>query len=317
MFKVTMLLTAVTVLAVCPGVLAADENTDFEAPLSFPFDGVSAEAAATVEQGGVIATEGSGAVENGVSSESAVDYQDMIELPSVRAPYEEALGAAPESIIRPDTRSRVNPTTGFPARAMVLITMSGGRCTGFMYAKDMVATAGHCVHDGGANGNWSKNVRVYPGRNGSTSPYGSCIAKRLYSVSGWVKNADKNYDYGAIKLNCSIGTQTGTLGLYWTSASLLGTQSKIDGYPGDKPLTQWASADKIRVSSALKVFYQNDTIGGMSGSPVFHTHPQYGRAAYAIHTNGLHNGSPWNTNNAGTRITKARFENLIRWRDDK
>ena len=53
----------------------------------------------------------------------------------------------------------------------------------------------------------------------------------------------------------------------------------------------------------------------MSGSAVYHQHASYGTAAFAVHTNGTHNGAPWNSHNAGTRITKERFDNLIAWRD--
>ena len=49
-------------------------------------------------------------------------------LPSV----ELETGGAPESIIGVDTRFRILPTTGFPARAIALMTMAGGRCTAWM-----------------------------------------------------------------------------------------------------------------------------------------------------------------------------------------
>src|SRR5688500_5897615 len=41
------------------------------------------------------------------------------------------------SIIGADQRYRVNPTTGFPYRAVALITFSGGRCTGWFYGPDV------------------------------------------------------------------------------------------------------------------------------------------------------------------------------------
>ena len=131
----------------------------------------------------------------------------------------------------------------------MLITFTGGRCSGWLYGNDIVATAGHCVHDGGPGGNWKQNVQVFPGRNGNSSPYGSCTARRLHSVNGWVNSSNEEYDYGAIKLNCSIGNTTGWFGYWWQSASLNNGGSIINGYPGDKPLTQWKSADSVRVSS--------------------------------------------------------------------
>ena len=92
--------------------------------------------------------------------------------------------------------------------------------------------------------------------------------------AGWPASAagrssgDDRYDYGAIKLNCSIGNTTGWYGYFWTSASLNGLPTIINGYPGDKPLTQWRSSGLVRVTQAQRVFYQNDTLGGQSGAPV-------------------------------------------------
>lgn len=231
-----------------------------------------------------------------------------------------AKGAGRESIIGADSRVLVNPTTSYPARAVVLITFDGGRCTGWLYGPDIVGTAGHCVHSGGSGGSWFTNVRVYPGRNGSSSPYGSCSARRLHSVVGWTDSSDENYDYGAIKLNCSIGNTTGWFGYWRQSATLTGLPTIISGYPGDKPLTQWKSTDQVRVTQARKIFYLNDTVGGMSGSPVYYNRPAgspfcSGNCSMAIHTNGLHGSSSHSEYNHGTRIVQPVFDNLFNWKN--
>jgi glutamyl endopeptidase len=229
-----------------------------------------------------------------------------------------------ESIIGADTRVLINPTTSYPARAVALITFnqngSSYRCTGWLYGKDVVATAGHCVHTGGPGGSWSTNVRVYPGRNGSSSPYGSCTAKRLYSVTGWINSSDERYDYGVVKLNCTIGNTVGWFGYWWQTATLTNLPTLISGYPGDKPLTQWRSTDKVRVTQTLQLFYQNDTVGGMSGSPVYYNRPAgsascTGYCSMAIHAYGLHGSPPHSTNNHGTRIVQAVFNNLMAWKN--
>jgi glutamyl endopeptidase len=218
-----------------------------------------------------------------------------------------------ETIIGPDDRVRITPTTAFPARATVLVTFSTGRCSGWMIGPDTVATAGHCVHTGGPGGEFRRDVVVYPGRNGGLSPYGSCTAKRLYTVDRWVAASDDRYDYGAIKLNCRIGLTTGWYGLYRTSGSLTGEPSTITGYPGDKPLTLWQSVDRIRVTQARRLFYQNDTIGGMSGSPVYNVRPGCGTCAMAVHAYGIYGRPPFSTNNHGTRITQDVYDNYVAW----
>jgi glutamyl endopeptidase len=252
--------------------------------------------------------------EFGAMTESANEVWELWSLPPATAP----IGI--ETIIPPDTRTQVTNTTTFPERAVALITFDGGRCTGWLYGRDVVATAGHCVHEGGSGGNWHTNVRVYPGRNGSSSPYGSCSAKSLHSVTGWTQNRDERYDYGVVKLNCLIGNTTGWFGFWWQGATLNGSSTIISGYPGDKPLEHWRSTDQVRATEAEQAFYQNDTVGGMSGSPVFANRPPgspfcAGYCVMGIHAYGLHGAAPHSNNNHGTRFTEVKVNNLIAWRN--
>jgi len=232
-------------------------------------------------------------------------------------PYYEFPPIDPRTIIGDDERELVENTKTFPARAIVLIEMPGGRCSGFLYAKNMVATAGHYVHPG-RSGAWYQDLRVYPGYNETFAPFGSCGVTRSYSVEGWIIGGSKYFDYAAIQSDCNIGETVGWLGLFWTADTLVGSSTRITGYPGDKDLTMWEHLDQVWVEEERKVFYLNDTTGGMSGSPVYTSHPSYGDAAMAVHTNGLHNdfsAPSFSTHNAGTRITQERLRNLIAWRD--
>lgn len=226
-----------------------------------------------------------------------------------------------ESIIGADQRIRVNPTTGYPARATALITFSQGAssfiCTGWLIGKDTVATAGHCVADGGSGSfNDRTTYRIYPGRNGPGSPYGSCTAKRLYTNITWLNSGKDDYDYAAIKLNCNIGNTVGWYGFFWQAASLLDLPVRTQGYPGDKPLTQWKAADRVRVDQIRRVFYQADTFGGQSGSPVWtNRSSNCNPCGMAVHAYGIYGSPPFSTNNHGTRITQAVFNNLVRWKN--
>lgn len=238
---------------------------------------------------------------------------ELASLPPATAPV------GVESIIFPDERARVTTTTTFPYRAIALITFTGGRCTGWLYGPDVVATAGHCVHTGGSSGSWRTNVTVFPGRDGPSSPYGSCSARSLHSVLGWTRDQDERYDYGVIKLNCSIGNTTGWFGLWWQGASLNGTGTEISGYPGDKPLENWRSVDQVRVSETEQAFYFNDTLGGMSGSPIFTNRGAgspwcVGSCVMGIHAYGLHGSQPHANHNHGIRFTQQNFDNMLFWR---
>jgi len=245
--------------------------------------------------------------ESGAST-AAPDVKELMALKPVTAEV------GTESIIGPDTRIRTY-TTYYPARAVALITFSGGRCTGWFIGKDTVVTAGHCVHSGGSGGNWYSRTsyKVYPGYNQNTAPYGYCTAKRLHSVTGWTQSDSENYDYGAVKLNCTVGNTVGWFGFFWQTASLTNYPAIVSGYPGDKPLQQWWSSDTIRYTGTYQLFYRNDSIGGMSGSPVWYD--RNGPYAMAIHAYGLHGSSPHNAYNHGTRITQGVFNNLIAWRN--
>jgi glutamyl endopeptidase len=234
------------------------------------------------------------------------DIRAMLKLKSVDAPV------GKESIIGPDTRIRTY-TTYYPARAVALITFSGGRCTGWFIGPNTIATAGHCVHSGGANGSWYSSYKIYPGYDQTTAPYGSCTAKSLSSVTGWTQSGSESYDYGAIKLNCTVGNTVGWFGLLSTPNSLTNYPAIISGYPGDKPLQQWWSSDTVRVTETYQLFYPNDTIGGMSGSPVWYD--RNGPYAMAIHAYGLHGSSPHSAYNHGTRITQAVYNNLVAWKN--
>lgn len=222
----------------------------------------------------------------------------------------DATKVSTRAVIGADTRQQLY-TSQYPTRAVVLITFTGGRCSGTMIGPDTVATAGHCVHSGGTSGSWKENVRVFPGANGSSTPYGSCSAKNLFSVNGWINSQNEEYDYGAIKLNCTVGNQVGWYG--FTQNNPLNLPAIVQGYPDDKSLTQWITSDKVRAITERQVFYENDTYDGMSGSAVWHDNNNplmIGIHAYGRHPTGVHS-----LYNHGTRINSEVYNNLVNWKN--
>ncbi len=230
-----------------------------------------------------------------------------------------ASGASTESIIGADNRFRVTPTTTYPYRANVLIERSTGalHCTGWMVSKDTLLTAGHCVHTGGSSGTWYSGLRFKAGSDGGTAPYGTCLSRGTWALNGWVNSGSTNFDAAIVKLNCTVGNTVGWYGMWWQSASLNGFFTRVSGYPGDKAKQQWMSYDQVRATQTEKIYYQNDTIGGMSGSPVWQfraTGAAFcggGPCAMAIHTQGTYGTGLNATNNSGTRITQAKFNTFV------
>jgi glutamyl endopeptidase len=253
---------------------------------------------------------------SGLSIEELVDQGLIIKsYPDVEAllakkPVTSGVGI--ETIIDWDTRMRTY-TVDYPARAVVLVDFDQGLCSGWLIGSDTVVTAGHCVHSGGASGDWYTGHTVYPGYDQTVAHYGSCTSTWLGSVVGWTVNQKETYDYGVIKLNCDVGNTTGWFGFLWKygDTALLNYPTAITGYPGDKPLEQWQSNDKVRASAIRQIFYQNDTVGGMSGSPIWFD--KVGPYGIGIHTYGLHGSGHHSNKNHGTRITKGVFNNLLFW----
>lgn len=211
--------------------------------------------------------------------------------------------------------SRMEHKTGlYPNRAIGLITRNGAHhCTGWLISRNTVATAGHCVHQG-RGGTWydRTTMRFWPGRDGASAPYGSCGVTRLHSVTGWTLSSNRNHDYGAMRLDCTVGDRVGWFGMYVLSGPR-NEPAMVTGYPGDKPQTQWNSSDKVRGSTSRLLYYRADTFGGNSGSPVWSDRGAAlatdGAWGYGIHTFG----DTSNSRNGGTRVVSAVLTNYVNW----
>ena len=165
----------------------------------------------------------------------------------------------------------------FPSSAIVHINSSLNSCTGFIYAPDMVVTAGHCVFERDFeeipnNKQWATGIVVSPGRTNTVCPYGSCTASRLYTTRGWAEEKNDEFDYGAIKLDCSVGYKTGWLGLDWngltasSNLTLIGYRGLSDPMKPRSQLTMTAPPSKLETRI---VYYEHDTLPGDSGAPLF------------------------------------------------
>lgn len=228
--------------------------------------------------------------------------------------------AQPETVLGADRRFRYSPKeSGFPYQSVGQLTFTQNGysyiCTGWLIGSNTVMTAGHCVHTGGSAGSWSSNMMFYPARNGKNNPFGGCSARVLYSQTGWTVNGNADQDYGAVKLNCNVGNNTGWFGWWWTTDSQVGNPMMVLGYPGDKQAgTGWGAATRVAYSDPARTRYFADTYGGMSGGVVLQADGSgvgQGDLGIAIHT---YSQGAWGAN-SGTRITQEVSNFMQYWRD--
>jgi V8-like Glu-specific endopeptidase len=146
-------------------------------------------------------------------------------------------GVGLESVIGPDNRVRITNTTDVPWRRIAdldvkLADGSWASCTGFFLGRRVVATAGHCVFDSEFGG-WAQEIKVMPGRDSFSQPYGSSTSSDLHSISGWVNSGLTEYDFGAIVLpDDSLGDQVGWFDHgYYSDAYVLSLTGDLAGYP--------------------------------------------------------------------------------------
>lgn len=269
--------------------------------------------------GQIVATERAAAGATFSPSHEGTGFRNAgtVDSPAEARAYANARGIelGGRSVIGPDSRIRVTTTTVPPYRKIAQIyfktslAASGyAICTGWFVNANTIVTAGHCVHPG--TGGSTKfypvsTYRIYPAKNSTSNPFGVCTAKSNWTNTGWTNGGGPNVDYGAIKLNCTIGNSTGWFGYFWTSASLVGQPATVTGYPGDKPLgTMWRMSGSIGRNTASQLSYAMDTAGGQSGSPVYQNKVGCGWCSMAIHTYAASGNPPMNS---GTRINQTVF----------
>ena len=231
----------------------------------------------------------------------------------------------PQFIIGTDDRTQVADTTIAPYRYTVLlkITLPGNRqgyCTGWLYAPNMVATAGHCLYDGG----WALGIAATIAPNGATKPFPDCSVVKMYVPWQYQSNPAQADDFGAVRISCDAGLQPGWFGMEVLSVAelLLVPHVGLTGYPCDKidaahpDPTQWVSTGTIWAFGPDLLEYDNDMVGCQSGSPVYDLRTDSLCYTCAVGINEAEVSTPFGgRDNDGVRLTQRVYDLLIGMRD--
>lgn len=182
--------------------------------------------------------------------------------------------------------------------------------TAWFIGPKTLATAGHCVfmkNDGG----WAKSIEVVPARFGGDKPFGKAVSTSFSSVDGWVEEGSRDFDYGVIHLDKDeAGQKVGNFDVQSFPDGLFNNVIlKVSGYPADleKAQFQYFHERPLQRLTETRLFYDIDTFGGQSGSPIWQDTEEFGVVAVGIHTTG------GISSNSGTRINDHVIDNLISW----
>lgn len=207
-----------------------------------------------------------------------------------------------ESICGQDQRAKVTGTTTLPYKAICKLYMKSKTGhnligTGWLTDRNKVYTAGHCVFDS-KYGGWMDSIIVIPGMAGTVEPYGRYVSEDMSATNGWIKNRSRRYDMGAIKLSAQVSHSDVLTPTLADSA-----EGTVCGYPGDRDrsIFQYKMRDAVSKRNG-RFFYQIDTFGGQSGSPLLRDNHR----AIGIHNYG-------GCDNKASDLYQEFIDGVARW----
>lgn len=130
-------------------------------------------------------------------------------------------------------------------------------------AKNIVVTAGHCVH-GGKGKSWHRKMVFVPGYRHvgrEQRPYGTFAAYNMIALKGWTSYSDWDYDFALIELarngaGQKVQNAVGSRGIAWNQSR--NQFFKAFGYPADKP---FFGGRLYRCDSRYSGYGQGKTMG--------------------------------------------------------
>lgn len=216
-----------------------------------------------------------------------------------------------------DGRTRVEETVKWPYSLITQVTIIengqlGGFGSGAMVGPHHLLTCAHNVYDRKTS-KLADKILVYPALNDSQAPFGEVKVVRAYTFKDYLDPKSKqfeNNDMALLLLDKSIGQYTGWAGLLATDdKSLSQEQVNITGYPGDKQeqCTQmWTMRHMLKTIMPEMFYYEIDTFGGQSGSPIWVNKWEGVPMILGVHTMGAENFMNW-----GVRLSEPKFRDFL------
>eukprot|EP01025_Chloroclados_australasicus_P028035 TRINITY_DN2776_c0_g1_i1.p1 TRINITY_DN2776_c0_g1~~TRINITY_DN2776_c0_g1_i1.p1 ORF type:complete len:383 (-),score=33.80 TRINITY_DN2776_c0_g1_i1:579-1727(-) len=189
--------------------------------------------------------------------------------------------------------------------------VNAAACTATMISATTALTAAHCVYDieidsrTGAAFGFYNDYFYYPGRSGSSMPYGVFDIIDIVVDQRWGQG-QQDFDYAIIILGPDsednpAGSKTGWLGITVDCFEIENYQLNLAGYPSDLSangdVMYYTFCDNVFLdacSADARLFeYQCTTAKGMSGAPLWVYKQDEGNAREirGIHSRGLPNKS--------------------------
>jgi V8-like Glu-specific endopeptidase len=242
-----------------------------------------------------------------------------------------------ENVIGVDNRVMVTDTALTPWRCICHLEVEWdygpvGFGTGFLIGPRAVVTAAHVISRPDKR-RYARKIRVIPGRNGTTAPYGYFTTDfaQCRVPPEWTGRPDAAaHDYAVILAKkpdardkssdfrtegMPTGQRLGYFGLKCitdaekdTKANMLFVNNAGYPYEATKPYgSLWYNAGRVREVQQEFIEYMVDTEGGQSGSPVYYFDEEKSqRYVIAVHTTG-------DFVNRGVRITERVFKRIKDW----
>jgi V8-like Glu-specific endopeptidase len=265
-----------------------------------------------------------GAAGSADSQPSRAASQFLVKGTSER-PMKRARSTTLESILGDtDRRKQILETELTPWRmicALEIESQSGGAFvgTGWFAGPRTVITAGHCVFDPIELGGWAKKITVVPGRNVDKKPFKTATSSAFSTTDRWQQAQDADFDYGVIHLNTDLGASVGSFSVgVLPDEALKNRLVNVSGYPFEpgEGKAQYFHANRVKALTGRRLFYDIDTMGGQSGSPVWaYEEGSDIPVVVAIHAYGV-GGVPNGLNvvaNSGPRVLPEVLEVIRGW----